>query len=90
MVILETNIFITKLVFRINIVIGFENIEGRGKEKMPPRLYKSEVSLYLSKYWFKIWRFLKNFIKRKIKIHPNIFQCIKYLLPLKTSIFKFC
>ena len=54
MVILETNIFITKIVFRINVLIGFENIECRGKEKMPPRLCKSEVSLYLSKYWFKI------------------------------------
>ena len=54
MVIIETNTVITKIVFRIKILIGFENIECRGKEKMPPRLCKSEVSLYLSKYWFKI------------------------------------
>ena len=54
MVILVTNIFITKIVLKINILIGFENITCRGKEKMPPRLCKSEVSLYLSKYWFKI------------------------------------
>ena len=54
MVILETNIFITKIVFRINILIGFENITCRGKDKMPPRLLKLEVSLYLSKYRFKI------------------------------------
>ena len=54
MVILETNIFIAKIVFRIYILIGFENIPSRGKEKMPPRLCKSEVSLYLSKYWFRI------------------------------------
>ena len=53
MVILETNIFITKIVFRIHILIGFEKVECKGKEKMPPRLCKSEVSLYLSKYWFK-------------------------------------
>ena len=33
MVILETNMFITKIVFKINILIGFENIECRGKEK---------------------------------------------------------
>ena len=54
MVILETNTFITKIVFRIHILIGFEKVEYKGKEKMPPRLCKSEVSLYLSKYWFKI------------------------------------
>ena len=54
MVVFETNIFITKIVFRINVLIGFENIECRGKEKKPLRLCKSEVSLYLSKYWFKI------------------------------------
>ena len=54
MVILETNIFITKIVFRINILIGFDNITCRGKEKNALRLCKSEVSLYLSKYWFKI------------------------------------
>ena len=58
MVILENNIFITKIVFRINILIGFENIECRGKEKMPPRLCKSEVNLYLNEYWFKILNFL--------------------------------
>ena len=63
MVILETNIFITKIVFRINILIGFENITCRGKEKMPSRLCKSEVSLYLSKYWSKVWSFLNYFIK---------------------------
>ena len=44
MVILETNIFITKIVFRIHILIGFEKVELKGEEKMPPRLCKSEVS----------------------------------------------
>ena len=44
MVILETNIFITKIVFRMHILIGFEKVESKGMEKMPPRLCKSEVS----------------------------------------------
>ena len=44
MVILETNIVITKIVFKIHILIGFEKVECKGKEKMPPRLCKSEVS----------------------------------------------
>ena len=59
MVILETNIFITKIIFRIHVLIGFEKIECKGKEKMPPRLCKCEVSLYLSKHWFRI-QFFKN------------------------------
>ena len=44
MVILETNIFITKIVFRIHILVGFEKDECKGKKKMPLRLCKSEVS----------------------------------------------
>ena len=44
MVILETNIFITKIVFRIHILIGFEKVECKGKEKIPLRQCKSEVS----------------------------------------------
>ena len=54
MAILEVNIFINKIVFRINISIGFETIISKGMEKMPPRLWKSEVSLYLNEYWFKM------------------------------------